>query len=174
LIRFGRDMAPIDTLKSLANTCGVKLVLVGSFDLLDLVAANGQIARRTSVLLLDRYRLEDSNDRVAFKNVLQRLMTRWPCEDVPNFLAVERFLHEVTFGCVGLLKSVLLDAATFQLRNHGRWKPEFLVKASKSGTLFESIRKEIEVGEAKVRDALVGRSIWGEDALNKLMSRMAK
>ena len=36
----------MDTLKSLANTTGVKFVLIGSFDLFDLVAEHGQVARR--------------------------------------------------------------------------------------------------------------------------------
>ena len=40
--------------KSLANTTGARFVLIGSFDNFDLVAAQGQVARRVVVLTFDR------------------------------------------------------------------------------------------------------------------------
>lgn len=174
LMRFTGDMAPMDTLKSLANTSGVKLIFVGSFDMMDMVLTHGQIARRTSILLLDRYHFDNKAHRKTFKNVLGKLMSRWPCDEVPDLEAVEKHLHEVSLGCVGLLKSVLLDASAYQLRNHGQWKPEFLVKAAKSNKLYSVIRSEIERGEAKVRDAVVGTSIWDEDMVTKLMKAVTK
>lgn len=174
LMRFGGDTVPMDTLKSMANTSGVKLIFVGSFDMMDMVLSHGQIARRTSILLLDRYHFDNEGHRKTFKSVLEKLMNRWPCDEVPNLVKVEKHLHEVSLGCVGLLKSVLLDASAFQLRNHGRWKPEFLVKAAKSNKLYSVIRSEIERGEAKVRDAVVGTSIWDEDMVAKLMKAVSK
>lgn len=168
LLRLDRDTAPMDTLKSIANTCGVKLVLVGSFDLLDMVESHGQIARRTSVLLLDRYHRESEADKKAFKTVLGHLMAHWPCEQVPNFVAVSDALLDASLGCVGLLKSLLLDASAFQLLNHGEWDPSFLVKAAKANLLHRTIRDEIALGEAKVRDAILGTSIWTDEVLEKV------
>ena len=174
LMRFGGDTVPMDTLKSLANTYGVKLIFVGSFDMMDMVLTHGQIARRTSILLLDRYHFDNKSHRKHFKAVLEKLMARWPCEEVPNLVAVEKHLHEASLGCVGLLKSVLLDASAYQLRNHGRWEPEFLIKAAKSNKLHNVIRDEIERGEAKVRDAIVGTSIWDQDMVEKLVKAVSK
>jgi nucleoside-triphosphatase THEP1 len=124
LMRFGKETAVMDTLKSMSNTAGVKWVLVGSFDLYDLIADHGQIARRTTVLCLDRYHLEKAEDRAAFKDVVKKLQAKWPCEEVPNFVAISDELLEVALGCVGLLKSLMLDASAMQLRNGGKWDPD--------------------------------------------------
>lgn len=44
----------LDTLKSLANECGTQIVLVGSYDLYQLVSLSGQLARRTHVMHFER------------------------------------------------------------------------------------------------------------------------
>lgn len=172
LVRFCRETAVMDTLKSLANTTGVKLVLIGSFDLFDLVAGHGQIARRISILNLDRYHLELAEDRVEFKGIIHELMKEWPCEEVPNFESISYELLDATFGCVGLLKSFMLDAASMQLRNHGRWDNSFLKKSVKSMKLRNIIGAEIEVGEAKVRGCLFGESSWDASLIKQICSKM--
>lgn len=173
LLKFGPSTLPMDTLKSLANTTGVKLVLVGSFDLLKLVITQGQIARRTAVVSFDRYQLNKLADRKVFYSVLMQLMRTWPCESVPNFGAISDELMEVSHGCIGLLKSLLLDASAFQLRNNGVWQSSFLLKAVKSTMLHKVIGQEIETGEKLVRDALVGRSIWNEQVFSLMEARMS-
>lgn len=84
LLRFGQNAAVMDTLKSLANTTNTKWVLVGSFDLFDLVASHGQIARRTTILNLERYRADSAKDRDAFKRLVTLLQAKWPCSQIPN------------------------------------------------------------------------------------------
>lgn len=172
LLRFGRDAAVMDTLKSLSNTTNTKWVLVGSFDLFDLVASHGQIARRTTILNLERYRATSAEDRDAFKRLVTLLQAKWPCSSVPNFSAISNELLEVSLGCVGLLKNLMLDAAALQIKNRGEWDPRFLRRAAKASKLRKVIETEIEVGEAKVRDALYGRSTWDDKALEKLAARM--
>lgn len=172
LVRFCRETAVMDTLKSLANTTGVKLVLIGSFDLFDLVAGHGQIARRISILNLDRYHMESADDRREFKGIIQALMKEWPCEEVPKLESISYELLEATFGCVGLLKSFMLDAASMQLHNHGKWNHIFLKKAAKANKLRNIIGTEIEFGESKVRDCLFGDSLWDEKSLKILAGKM--
>lgn len=172
LLRFGKLTAVMDTLKSLANTTGVKLVLVGSFDLFDLVSDHGQVARRTAILNLDRYHIDDVEDCKQFKKVVEMLQAKWPCESVPQFTAIADELLEVSLGCVGLLKSLMLDASAMQLHNKGVWDHRFLSKAAKSNKLREVIRKEIEIGESKVRDALYGESLWDSEKVLELATRM--
>lgn len=170
--RFGAESAVMDTLKSISNTSGVKWVLVGSFDLFDLVCEHGQIARRATVLCLERYLKEEPKDRAAFKELLGKLQRKWPCAEVPNFVAISDELLEISLGCVGLLKSFLLEASALQLRNGGKWKPAYLPRAVKSVKLLSVIRKEIERGEEKVRDALNGDAAWDDDTLQSLMLRI--
>lgn len=170
--RLDAKSAVMDTLKSISNTSGVKWVLVGSFDLFDLVCDHGQIARRTTIVSLERYLKERAEDRAAFKELLGKLQHKWPCEEVPNFVAICDELLEVSLGCVGLLKSFLLEASALQLRNGGKWEASFLPRAVKSVKLLNVIRKEIDRGEAKVRDALNGDSSWDDDTLRSLMLRV--
>lgn len=172
LLRFSKKAVVMDTLKSLANTTGVKWVLVGSFDLFDLIVENGQVARRSTILNLERYRSDKAADRAAFRKVVEALQARWPSEEVPNFAAISDELMEVSLGCIGLLKSLLLDASAMQLRNHGKWKSDFLMKAAKSSKMYQVISREIEVGEEKVKSALYGNSPWTPHAFDAMVSKM--
>jgi hypothetical protein len=172
LLRFAKKTVAMDTLKSLSNTTGTKWVLVGSFDLFDLIADGGQVARRTNILNLERYRLDAAGDRKTFEDVVAKLQAKWPSAEVPNFVAISDALLEASLGCIGLLKSLMLDASAMQLRNKGVWNPEFLKKAAKSNKLRDVIRREIEVGEEKVRDALYGNSIWDDATFSKLVHKM--
>jgi hypothetical protein len=172
MMRFGKEAAVMDTLKSLANTTDATIVLVGSFDLFDLIDGHGQIARRTSILNLERYHIDNINDRAAFRLVVEKLQAKWPSAEVPNFIAISDELMEVSLGCVGLLKSLLLDASAMQLKSDGKWNPKFLVRAAKANGLRNVIRKEIENGEAKVRDALVGQVLWDDAMFSKMVHRM--
>ena len=174
LLRLAKDTAVLDTLKSLANTTGSKIVLVGSYDLFDLASSHAQVARRASIIHFDRYHCESPDDRKAFRSVVRSLMGKWPCEEVPSLVAIADDLMEINLGCVGLLKSMMLDASAMQLRNKGTWDPHFLVRAAKANKLREVIRKEIEAGERKVLDALVGESLWDEKALVRLTAKMAE
>ncbi|QSI33250.1 AAA family ATPase [Variovorax sp. RKNM96] len=172
--RFAKEAAVMDTLKSVANKTGIKLVLVGSFDLLDFAMEHGQIARRTAILNFDHYHQDIEDDRKEFKEIVKKLTAKWPCAAVPNFFAISDDLMEASLGCVGLLKSLLLDASAMQLRNEGKWDSKFLVKAAKSSKLLKVVRKEIEAGESKVKDALFGESLWDEKALARLTLAMER
>jgi len=169
---FDESAKAMHTLKSLSNTTGIKWVLVGAFNMFDMLRDGGEVARRASVLCLERYRHDRKKDREAFEAVVRKLQSKWPCEDVPNFAAISDALLEMSLGCIGLLKSFMLDASAMQLRNGGVWSPAFLQKAVKSNGLRDVIRREIEVGEKKVRDALYGSSPWDDETLSKLAHRM--
>jgi hypothetical protein len=173
LLKLSKDTAVMDTLKSLANTTGVKIVLIGSYDLLDLIATQGQVARRSAVVHFDRYHLDGAADRDEFRKVVRAIQLKWPSTEVPNFVAISDALLELSLGCVGLLKTFLLEAHALQLRNGGKWSPAFLKRAAKANKLRAVIQDEIRKGENKIRDALCGDSPWDDKAiaqLDRLMS----
>lgn len=172
LLKIQDDESVLDTLKSLANLSGAKIVLVGSYDLYDLIDAHAQVARRTTIFHFDRYRIEDTNDKQSFKEAVGKLVAKWPCDEKPNLAAISDELLEMTLGCVGLLKSMLLDITARQLLANGRWNPNYLGQAARAIKLREIIRREIELGEAKVRDALFGQSMWTNECIAKLARRM--
>ena len=162
----------MDTLKSLANTTGTKIVVVGSYDLFKLLDSHAQVARRATIIHFERYRRESKDDRAAWKAIVVKLVAKWPCETRPNLEAISDDLLELNLGLVGLLKSLLLDLSAMQLRNGGEWDPKFLPRAAKANKLIEIIRNEIKDGETAVRDALHGESIWDEKALQSIVERM--
>jgi hypothetical protein len=172
LLRFAKESVVMDTLKSLSNTTGTKWLLVGSFDLFDLIVEDSQVARRANILNLERYHLDVARDRKTFEEIVGKLQAKWPSEEVPNFVAISDALLEASLGCIGLLKSLMLDASAMQLRNNGKWNPAFLKKAAKSNKIHDVIRREIEIGEEKVRDALYGNSIWDDATFSKLVHQM--
>lgn len=172
LLRFANESAVMETFKSLANTTGAKFVLIGSFDLFDMIVEHGQVARRSMIINFDRYHIDDAADRAAFKEVVAKLQSIWPCDIKPNFAAISDELMEACLGCVGLLKSLMLDAAAMQMVGDGKWQGAYLARAAKSNGLREAIRKEIESGEVKVRDAVMGACLWNDKALAELTRRM--
>ncbi len=169
LCRYGKESAVLDTFKSLANTTGVKLVLIGSYDLHQLIESHAQVARRTSVILFERYQVGVPNDHEAWKRIVRGLQEKWPCPQVPNFEKASDMLLEACLGCVGLLKSLLLEASAMQLRNGGVWDMSFLSRAAKASAILGVIRQEIQNGEQRVRESIQGQCLWDEKAL-KLLS----
>lgn len=179
LARFGKPEDVMDTIKSLANTTNTKWVLVGSFDLYDIVTTSGQVMRRTALLNMERYITEhktskkNDTDKKAFKAVVQSLQNAWPCAEKPNFAAVSDELLHMSLGCVGLLKTFMLDAANQQMRKAGeKWDYKFMLKAQKAVGLRNEMLKEIERGEARVREAVYGNSIWDELKFDEIMKKM--
>lgn len=173
LCRYANSGAVLDTLKSIANTAGVILVLVGSYELHTLVESHAQVARRTSVILFERYDISDAADRAEWKQVVQALQAKWSCEYVPNFANISDALLEACLGCVGLLKSLLLEASGMQLANEGVWDDKFLKLSAKSVTLREVIRQEIERGEIRVRESVRGNSLWDATTMGQLSVALA-
>nr|WP_236953969.1 IS66 family transposase zinc-finger binding domain-containing protein [Hydrogenophaga sp. PBC] len=171
LLSMARSASVMDTLKSLANTVGCKVVLIGSFDLLDIIVQSGQVCRRSNIFALQRYK-DSPEDRASFKYVVRMLMQAWPCESVPGFDAVSEELREVTFGAVGLLKTLLTNVLTQQLQANGVFSPHMLQSAVKPAALRESIRVELEQGEAKLASAAYGGGAWTDAAFAKMVEKM--
>ncbi len=172
LCRYANSGAVLDTLKSIANTAGVNLVLVGSYELHTLVESHAQVARRTSVILFERYDVANADDRANWTLVVQALQAKWPCSFVPNFANISQPLLESCLGCVGLLKSLLLEASALQLLNGGVWDASFLKLSAKSVALRDVIRQEIEIGEQRVRESVRGNSLWDDATMATLAAAL--
>lgn len=182
LLRFEGQTVVMDTLKSLADIHNTKILLLGSYDLFDLVTDYGQVTRRSEILHYKRYIKDRKNDdelngddNLQFKNALKMLQAKWPCSTVPNFLAISDELMEVSLGSVGMLKSLLLLALELQLEDSKEcWRPKFLAKAAKSPTPLQKIRKETEEGEERIKGAVFGESMFSEpDFLARIAKKMA-
>lgn len=143
----------LDTLKSLANACGVQLVLVGSYDLYQLMSLSGQLARRSHVLHFERYRQDRDADLRAFRACVHKFESALPHLWEEKLLPHVDALHENTLGCVGTLSNVLTRAAKLAERQ-GMWSLDVLRRSLKTEAQRETILKEILNGEEAINPGL--------------------
>lgn len=145
----GKLIIQLDTLKSLSNTSGVQLVLVGSYDLYELLFLSGQLARRIHVVHFPRYREDNESDVRAYKACVQQFQNANSELWGDSLMEYADALMENTLGCVGTLKSVLKRAAKFA-NGRGKWSVDSLQAALLTQTQREQILREIQEGEHRI------------------------
>ena len=143
----------LDTLKSLANQCGTQIVLVGSYDLYQLMSLSGQLARRTHVLHFERYRQDRPEDVRAFLACIQAFEKTLPDLWGGQLMCHAEALHENTLGCIGTLSSVLTRAARLAEAD-GSWSVEALQRALLTEAQRDRILTEILDGEEAINPGL--------------------
>ena len=143
----------LNTLKSLANNSGAQMVLVGSYDLYQLMSLSGQLARRSHVLHFERYRQEDAADVRAFHACVKKFQDELPELWGEKLLQHADALHENTLGCIGTLSAVLMRAAKLAQAGGG-WSVESLRRALLTEAQHRRILEEILDGEAAINPGL--------------------
>lgn len=151
--RRSRLEIQLDTLKSLANKGCSQMVMVGSYDLYQLVSLSGQLARRIHVVHCERYREDRPEDVLAFTGCLQKFQSLLPHLWGDQLLQYAQALHENTLGCVGTLSSVLTRAAKLAEAD-GRWTVGALERALLTEAQRTRILEEILEGEAAINPSL--------------------
>lgn len=146
----------MDALKSLANICGVNIVLVGAYDMTQLLTLSGQVARRTSIVHFQRYLTGSDTDEKAFATVVKCLADYLPLQDSIDLIPYALDLQQACIGCVGILKDTLSRALAMALRDNGHWRLEFLEKALLSPSQHEAILRETLLGEQKMGTTAFG------------------
>ena len=155
----GRDLTNLaNALKSLGNIAGTTLVLVGAYDLIDVLELSGQLARRTGVIHFEPYRMGDSKkgqeDMAEFKNVLLTLQTMLPTKTQPDLLGLAEGLQRTCLGCVGILKQVLQGALSKALASGGEWRLEHIQESILSTATLRNLRNEITQGQEDLAEYL--------------------
>lgn len=151
--RRNRLEIQLDTLKSLANECGTQMVLVGSYDLYQLVSLSGQLARRTHVLHFERYREDRPEDQLAFRGCLQKFQSALPELWGQQLLQHADALQANTLGCIGTLSSLLTRAARLAQKD-GKWSVDALRRALLTEAQRQQILEEILDGESAINPGL--------------------
>lgn len=175
LLRFKNYEAVMDTLKSLADIYATKLLLIGSYDISKMMQEYGQVARRSEIIHYQRYERGVTAHEAEFARVLSVMQSLWPCNEVPNLLAIADLLMQTSLGSVGLLKASMLKLASLQMRNHHeRFESSMLAKAVKSSKSLVKIEGEVKIGEEELRGAAYGDSLFASDeAIKKVVRQMA-
>jgi hypothetical protein len=100
----------LDCVKSLANMAGTVHVLVGTYELLAFRNLSGQLSRRSADIHFRRYRADSAADVRAFQSVLWDFQRHLPLPQEPELLQHWQYCYERTIGCVGVLKTWLMQS----------------------------------------------------------------
>jgi hypothetical protein len=94
----------LETVKSVANLSKALHVLFGTYELLLLRNASGQLGRRAVTVHFDRYQAKSDQDILAFAEVVQSFQLQMPLPEKPDLLPHLEYCFERSLGCVGVLK----------------------------------------------------------------------
>lgn len=150
----GRLQTQLDTLKSLSGACGTQIIIIGAYDLYQLMSLSGQLARRTHVLHFERYREDRPEDVRAFLGCIQKFQNALPHLWDNKLLPHAAALHENTVGCVGTLCAVLMRAARLS-ESQGGWSTDVLRRSLLTDAQHRSILDETLDGELAINPGLL-------------------
>ena len=138
----------MDTIKSIANRSGVKHILAGTYDLLDLSDLSGQLNRRTIEIHLPRYRYDMEEERESFRTVLANLESNLPVSDQRPLDPHIEYIYRMSAGCVGILKDWMTEALALALSTKStEVSVAHLESTAISDRQLERIVREIREGE---------------------------
>lgn len=108
----------LDSLKCLANKTQVKLILAGSYRLLDLLALAPHLLGRQHPLEFPRYRTSNSEDVMSWRQILTAFGQGLLVEKSGDCLqAWGKLLFDGSFGCVGHLSRWLRACLAYTVLN---------------------------------------------------------
>jgi len=105
--RAQRLQDQMDNLKWMSDVTGTRIVLVGTYDLLNLIDLSGQLARRSTTIHFARYHADEPEEFKQFAGVVYAFQQHLPLAGESNLLDHCDYLYEHSLGCVGLLKEWL-------------------------------------------------------------------
>jgi predicted amidophosphoribosyltransferase len=139
-----------DTLKSLCVDLGITLLVVGSYDLFDILQLSGQIMRRTQIIHMERYMPATEKDVGHFERVIGELQKAFPLTSIPDLTVYAQILQTATVGCVGTLQQTFARLLNYTLINEGVFTMEIFQDALLSETQLAAMLAETISGEARV------------------------
>jgi hypothetical protein len=143
----------MNTLKSLSQLMkSSKVLLIGPYDLLNLLKLEGQVRRRSPIVHFKRYSSKKKGDIAEFGRVLSEFLSFWPCADVPPLMQYVQQLMESSCGCIGILKDMLDQAAIIQTRQRGEgWNEKILSRVLSPLGLQMLLEQEASSGEHRLK-----------------------
>ena len=146
----------VETIKSIANISGTNFLLVGFYDLFNLLSINEQTTRRSFIVHFQRY-LNDDEGKKAFEKSLKKLQEALPIKNLPDLRKQSDKLMQRCAGCVGTLKDTLSRALSISLiQFKGYWNDICLEKALLPEPSIYFILEKIEEGEISIKNSTFG------------------
>lgn len=145
-----------EQLKSLTDETGIKLILVGTYDLIDIQDHSGQLMRRSEILHLKRYDYIDKFQLVDFYRALKGLIRVLPIplsHDISKDPDLCDFFYKKSAGCIGILKELFLNCIQRAIEeNKKEIDKETVEKSAKSNLAISTILREAMNGEVRLVD----------------------
>ncbi len=142
--------AIMDSLKCLAESAQVVLVIVGAYPILNIIEGSPHLTARMHEIHFPRYYADDTD----LKEFAKILMAYEEIMDLhasasPLVKHIE-MLYEGSFGCIGLLAAWLKRASAFAIAGNQKVTLKLLEEAVLSYSSREGIANEIYTGEEKI------------------------
>lgn len=143
--------ALLDSLKCLAASTGVVLILVGAYPLLDLLFHLPHLIGRKLQTHLPRYRADNRDDVVNFDRILIEYSKPLRFEGALSLRTWNEYLHEGSHGCIGLLRGWIRDALNRAwLADVPVLSMEHFETTRKTPSDLQSLAAEIRLGEERL------------------------
>lgn len=160
----------LDSIKSLANTTEIPIVLIGTYELLSFRNLSAQLSRRSVDVHFSRYRAEQKDEVNAFKNVLWSFQHHLPLPEEPNLVGDWDYFYERSVGCVGVLKDWITKALRKALKDGGKTLTrKHLERSALSVSQCEKMLADAVEGESMLEETIEARA-----RLRRLMGLEAK
>jgi hypothetical protein len=149
----------LDSIKSLASTTEIPIVLFGTYELLSLRNLSAQLSRRSVDVHFRRYRAQHNDEVKAFKNVLWSFQNHLPLHEQPDLVGNWDYLYERSVGCVGVLKDWMTRALSKALKDGGKvLSQKHLERSALSVSQCEKMLDEAIDGEKLLDDSQEDRA----------------
>jgi KaiC/GvpD/RAD55 family RecA-like ATPase len=142
-----------EVIKSLSQKCNVTIILIGTYDLLQILEQSAQLVRRGRVVHMARYNDYIPADKMAFKNALYSFQRHMPFKIEPDLVTYLDIFYLKSAGCVGILKE-WLDNVVSEGLNRGldTIDIEFILQHAHSNKSIQTVLEEVFIGESKLKD----------------------
>lgn len=148
----------LDSLKCLANTTGVILVLAGGYELFMAGLVSAHLNGRMRVIEFPRYRSEGEDQR-QFLGIMKGLDAHLPWRKGQSLLANAEFIQLGTLGCLGLLLQ-WINAAMCEMTARGERRLDLAhFQETRFHEQIRTIAQEIEAGESAMKRLKLGRRV---------------
>lgn len=151
-----------ESLKSLTIETGIKIILVGTYNLLEIRDQTGQLNRRAEIISMHRYDIRNKKDRKTFSTATKELISKMPLQQLPR-LDID-YYYAKSVGCIGILKD-WLDLCVHDALELGM--PTFDVDFADERALPNKSLKRI------VTEAMLGEEKMADDDLESIKSLLA-
>ncbi len=148
--------AVMDSWKCLAQVCGVVLVIIGAYPILDIIRNSPHMVGRKHQVHISRY-LETDEDLLEFKWILEQYGQAIGEEDLlVNHLET---LYKGSLGCIGLLRKWLMEALVEAASKRVGLTKSILDNTMPTIDDLRSLAKEISHGESLLKVDIVEKQV---------------